>query len=139
MIGDVTCIIWSTYRYILEHSIKPWFTMNNPCIVPTNSRGSIVLLYENYRYVRNWKSANKQIWRRMHTGCRVYLHTNLCDFTDNNAQINGKFAHVIHAYTYFLSVFHTPSRFLEPTSPSFDCRRSEIISIIISSVKLHRR
>ena len=64
--------------------------MNNPCIVPANSRGGIVLLHNNYRYVRNWRSASKQIWRCTQTGCRAYLHTNVFDFTDNNAQINGR-------------------------------------------------
>jgi FLYWCH zinc finger domain len=68
--------------------------------VPANSRGGIVLLHEDYRYVRNWKSQHKQIWRCTETGCGAYLHTNLFDVADDNAAINGKLRNL--QATYFL-------------------------------------
>lgn len=66
--------------------------MTSTQVVPANSRGGVVLLHEDYRYVRNWQSTDKRIWRCTHTGCGAYLQSNLFDVFDDNAAIQGKFA-----------------------------------------------
>lgn len=66
----------------------------NARVVPANSRGGVVLLHNGYRYVRNWKSNQKQVWRCTETGCGAYLHTNLFDVTDDSAAINGMYTNL---------------------------------------------
>ena len=64
--------------------------MANAQIVPANRRGGVILLNDNYRFVRNKKGRNNMIWRCTETGCGAYLHTNLFDINDDAAVINGK-------------------------------------------------
>jgi len=65
-------------------------SQSRPQVVPANSRGGIVLLADNFRYVRNRTSRVKIIWRCTTGGCGAYLHTNLFDVADDNPAINGK-------------------------------------------------
>jgi len=71
-------------------------------VVPANSRGGSVLLHDDYRYVRNWKNRNKQVWRCTQAGCGAYVHTNLFDVAADNATINGMFRNLQAIFYSFL-------------------------------------
>lgn len=59
------------------------------CVVPANSRGGRVLIYDGYRFMRKSKSASNLRWTCTVSTCRAILYTNLFDIFDDSAVITG--------------------------------------------------
>ena len=64
-------------------------SINQPCIVPANRKGGVVLIHDNFRFVRNKKQKNNISWRCSKPTCSAYLQMNLFDVMDSNAVIQG--------------------------------------------------
>jgi hypothetical protein len=64
--------------------------MASAVIVPANRKGGIVLLQNNFRYVRNRTRPSKITWRCTEKSCGAIMQTNHFDFQDVNATIKGE-------------------------------------------------
>jgi hypothetical protein len=64
--------------------------MTSPVIVPANRKGGVVLLQNNYRFVRNRVRSAKITWRCTDKSCGAILQTNFFDVHDEDARITGE-------------------------------------------------